>query len=288
MTSNDAAKQFPVAFSNCVAMTASNNRETHLEYAAQCYFTNTTYRVIQYAYNAPSTWIAIGYQLNGLLIQWGTSKSQEVKIAAYTSKDTYQVFSHVGRNDNYAHYDNEEYYIASESKIYRPRQLDHMISFLTIGYQLNGLLIQWGENNGAEDAYVDVPLNINFTTTKYFFTTTSTTPRTGSAHIDIKTRYENKVNVYCNLTKTFGWLAIGYQLNGLLIQWGTVSQDTEELLISFFSYTSEKTYVIVALKNSGTGTGSSDNDVRVYNKSKGSCEFYSSRKLPVEWIAIGY
>ena len=76
--------------------------------------------------------------------------------------------------------------------------------------------------------------------------------------------------------------------NGLLIQWGTVSQDTETPLIRFSSYTSEKTYAIVALKNSGTGAGNSDNDVRVYNKSKGSCEVYSSRSLPVEWIAIGY
>lgn len=72
--------------------------------------------------------------MNGLLIQWGTSKSQEVKIAAYTSKDTYQVFSHVDRNDNYAHYDNEEYYIASEAKIYRPRVLNNSIAYLTIGY----------------------------------------------------------------------------------------------------------------------------------------------------------
>ena len=69
-----------------------------------------------------------------MLIQWGTSKSQYVPIVSYTSKDSYQVFSHVLRNDNYAHYDNEEYYIASEAKIYIPRQLDHMISFLTIGY----------------------------------------------------------------------------------------------------------------------------------------------------------
>ena len=78
-------------------------------------------------------------------------------------------------------------------------------------------------------------------------------------------------------------------MNGLLIQWGAESQDKEELLIRFpTSYTSEKTYVIVALKNSGTGAGNSDNDIRVYNKSEGSCEFYSSRSLPVEWIAIGY
>ena len=78
-------------------------------------------------------------------------------------------------------------------------------------------------------------------------------------------------------------------MNDLLIQWGSVSQDKEKLLIRFStSYTSEKTYVIVALKNSGTGAGNSDNDVRVYNKSDVSCEFYSSRKLPVEWIAIGY
>ena len=75
----------------------------------------------------------------------------------------------------------------------------------------------------------------------------------------------------------------------MLIQWGTVSQDTETPLIRFpTSYTSEKTYVIVALKNSGTGAGNSDNDVRVYNKSEGSCKVYSSRSLPVEWIAIGY
>ena len=85
------------------------------------------------------------------------------------------------------------------------------------------------------------------------------------------------------------WMAIGYQLNGLIKQWGTVSQNNENPLISFStSYTSEKTYVIVALKNSGTKTGDSDNDVRVYNKTEGSCNVYSSRSLPVEWIAIGY
>ena len=78
-------------------------------------------------------------------------------------------------------------------------------------------------------------------------------------------------------------------LNGLIKQWGTVSQNNENPLISFStSYTSEKTYVIVALKNSGTEVGDSDNDVRVYNKNEGSCNVYSSRSLPVEWIAIGY
>ena len=78
-------------------------------------------------------------------------------------------------------------------------------------------------------------------------------------------------------------------MNGLIKQWGTVSQNNENPLISFStSYTSEKTYVIVALKNSGTEVGDSDNDVRVYNKNEGSCNVYSSRSLPVEWIAIGY
>ena len=77
-----------------------------------------------------------GYEkkANGLLIQWGTSKSQYVPIVSYTSKDSYQVFSHVLRNDNYAHYDNEVYWNYSETEIYRPKQMDHMISFLTIGY----------------------------------------------------------------------------------------------------------------------------------------------------------
>ena len=72
--------------------------------------------------------------MNGLILQWGTSKSQYVPIVSYTSKDSYQVFSHVLRNENYSRYDNEEYWNYSKSEIYRPRQLDLMISFLTIGY----------------------------------------------------------------------------------------------------------------------------------------------------------
>ena len=71
---------------------------------------------------------------NGLLIQWGTSKSQYVSIGSYTSKDSYQVFSHVLRNENFCHYDNEEYWNYSKSEIYRPRVLGNSIAYLTIGY----------------------------------------------------------------------------------------------------------------------------------------------------------
>ena len=71
---------------------------------------------------------------NGLLIQWGCSKSQYVPIVSYTSKDSYQVFSHVLRNENNCHYDNEEYWNYSESEIYRPRVLSESIAYLTIGY----------------------------------------------------------------------------------------------------------------------------------------------------------
>lgn len=93
------------------------------------------------------------------------------------------------------------------------------------------------------------------------------------------------VSEYC-FAENYGYIKYA---NGLLIQWGTVSQNKENPLIRFStSYTSEKTYIIVALKNSGTSAGNSDNDVRVYNKSDGSCNVYSSQSLPVEWITIGY
>ena len=71
---------------------------------------------------------------NGLLIQWGTSKSQYVSIVSYTSTNSYRVFSHVERNTDYAHYDQEEYFNYSASQIYRPDMINDSIAYLTIGY----------------------------------------------------------------------------------------------------------------------------------------------------------
>ena len=108
-------------------------------------------------YSDTFEYIAIGYQLNGLLIQWGKTTSSSgkasVSFRAYTSRESYAIFVAEGVQDcetRTTQDDTNGYDFGAgidqkyESSCIFTCQSNRNIFYLAIGYQLNGLLIQWG------------------------------------------------------------------------------------------------------------------------------------------------
>ena len=74
----------------------------------------------------------------------------------------------------------------------------------------------------------------------------------------------------------------------MIVQWGTTIPSHGEWATTIFplSFATTK-YAIVATKDNNTGGGSSDYDIRYFNKQKSRVDWYTMREAWFSWIAIG-
>ena len=88
-----------------------------------------------------------------------------------------------------------------------------------------------------------------------------------------------------NAGENAGYIKLG---NGLIVQWGTTVPSHGEWATTIFplSFATTK-YAIVATKDNNTGGGSSDYDIRYFNKQKSRVDWYTMREAWFSWIAIG-
>jgi len=87
-----------------------------------------------------------------------------------------------------------------------------------------------------------------------------------------------------NVDGDWGYIKLG---NGLIVQWGLTIPSSEYVATWFpLSFTTTN-YAIVATKVEYTGRGTSDYDIRYYNKQKNTVNWYTMHEAWFSWIAIG-
>ena len=76
-------------------------------------------------------------------------------------------------------------------------------------------------------------------------------------------------------------------MNGLLIEWGTITSTYEKGTVSNLLFTTSN-YSVTLTYDTGSTAQSSDNAARVYNKNSSGFNTYQTRNFSCYYIAIGY